>query len=185
MHKVHHHGHGLAVDFFFAGAVKVELQQLMRHAVDADFAARRHIDLDGVAIVDHFQWAFLVVGGHHGARFYKGATDVQRRLRFALDTGGELFAPALRTHFTVVTPVNSVLFWGFFIARFAVAVVFGMAIVLGVAVFASSLVVMAGFFSLVALGTLGQAIGHDGDFFARCCQPDLGGANGVLAVTEL
>ena len=155
MHKVHHHGHGFAVDFFFAGAVKVELQQLMGHAVDADFAARRHIDLDGVAVVDHLQGAFLVVGRHHGARLHEGATDVQRRLRFALDAGGELFAPTLWAHFTVVTPVNGVLFRGFFVARFAVAVVFAMSIVLGVSVFASGLVVMARFIGVVALVAMG------------------------------
>ena len=115
--KVSHHGRGFAVDLLFAGAVKVELHQLKGLAVNAQLAARRHVDLDGVAVVDDFQRSALVVGRHTEQGFFKRAFDVQRRLRFSPGAGRKVITPGFRAHGAFVTPVNSMLFVTCFAVR--------------------------------------------------------------------
>ena len=78
MHKVNHHGRRFAIDVLFTGAVKVELQQLKRFSVNAQFAARRYVDLNGVAVVQYFEWAGFVIGRNVESNFLKRAFDVQR-----------------------------------------------------------------------------------------------------------
>ena len=80
MNKVNHHGQRFAVNFFFAGAVKVKLQQVVGNAVNTKFAAWVHVHLNRVAIVEHAQSAFFVVRGNHHAAFNKGPANIQGRL---------------------------------------------------------------------------------------------------------
>jgi len=47
--------------------VEVKLQQFMDDAVNTQLATGGSVDLDGVPVVDQFQWAFFVVGAHHHA----------------------------------------------------------------------------------------------------------------------
>ena len=148
MHKVHHHGHGFAVNFLFAGAVEVKLQQIVGDAINAQLATRRHDHLDSVAVVEYLERAFFVVGRHHHAGFHKGVFDVQGRLRFASGAGGELFAPLVRAHFALIAPMGCGVLFLFLVA---VAVIF----TLGLTVFAMVMAIvfaMAVFFLLVALG---------------------------------
>ena len=61
---------------------------------------------------------------------------------------------------------------------------------LAVLVFLARLLLRCSDVGLVTLGglgfgTLGQAVGQDGDLFARRSQADLGGANRVFAVAQL
>ena len=66
----------------------------------------------------------------------------------------------------------------FFVVGFGVLVI-GLAVAIGLRVFACR------FFTLVIFGALRQALRHDGDFFTRCGQANLGGANRVFAVAKI
>ena len=116
VHKVRHHGHGFAVDFFFAGAVKVKLQQIKHFPIDFGGAARGNIDLDGVAIVEHAQGAGLVADFQAVLGLFKRPNDVEWRLLFAIGAGGEFFAPIFWAHFTFIAPMGCAAFAVFFVA---------------------------------------------------------------------
>ena len=157
--KVSHHGRGFAVDLLFAGAVKVELHQLKGLAVYAQLAAWRHVDLDGVAVVDDFQRSVFVVRRHIEQGFFKRAFDVQRRLRLAPGAGRKVIAPGFRPHGAFVTPVHCMLFITCFAA------------------------VRARFSGRPFIRRLARtfALRQDIDFFARRGKRILGGANHLLA----
>ena len=123
VHKVGHHGHGFAFDFFFAGAVEVELEQVKHFAIDFGRAAWGNVDLDGVAVVEHAQRAGFVADFQAVFGFFKRPHDVQRRLLFAIGTGGELFAPAFGAHFALVTPMGGTAMTAF--AVFVIALAWG------------------------------------------------------------
>ena len=106
VYKVRPHGHGFAVDFFFAGAAKVDLQQVKYFPIDFGGAARGNIDLDGVAIVEHAQGAGLVADFQAVLGLFKRPNDVEWRLLFAIGAGGELFAPVFWAHFALITPMG-------------------------------------------------------------------------------
>ena len=78
MNKVNHHGRRFAIDVLFAGAVKMVLQQVKCFAINSKFAARHHIHLNGVSVVDNLQRTRFVIWHYVVAYFFKRAFDVQR-----------------------------------------------------------------------------------------------------------
>ena len=82
-HEVGHHVELTAVDALLARPVEVELHQFIAAAHDRQATARRHIDLDGVAVVFHVNRARLVID-FDGRQFAgDGFGDVDGGLVFA------------------------------------------------------------------------------------------------------
>ena len=185
VHKVNHHGRGFAVNLFFAGAMEVKLQQVIRLAVDSNFGTRGHIHLNGVAVVHNFELALFVVGGHAKANLFKRTFDVQRCLRLASAAGWKFFTPVFWAHGAFIVPMGNL-----FVAR-----TMGVTLGIFVAVFTAFFFILAvfafavfgiGFFSGLAfaiafgLRLFTRTLRHDLHFLASCRQGVLRSTNDFL-----
>ena len=84
----------------------MELQQIKALFANGQGAAGLHIHLDGVAVVQHFQRAFLVIHGQGVFGFFKRTNDVQRRLFFAFAANREVVTPVLRSFVAFIAPMH-------------------------------------------------------------------------------
>ena len=88
--------------------MEVELQQIVAVLVDVERAAGRHIDLNGVTVVEHFERAILVVHAEHVFGFFKRSDNVQWRLFFASATDGKVVAPMFWAVVAFIAPMHLV-----------------------------------------------------------------------------
>ena len=80
MEEVNPHVETLAVNTFFGGAVKMEMQQLIPATHDSDGAAVADIDLNVMAGIDDAKLAALVIDGDRLEIDLDTVADVDRRL---------------------------------------------------------------------------------------------------------